>query len=56
VQRWPAAQGLVLSTRVGRYPFSDAECTCLFDRLQDDDQWSAVGAAKPVRRMKRSGS
>nr|WP_311526382.1 hypothetical protein [uncultured Ralstonia sp.] len=55
VLRWSAAQGLVLSALFGLCPFTDEQRVRLFDRLQDDSQWSA-DCAKPARRKKRSGS
>jgi len=50
VLRWVAARGLVLAALLGTCPFSEAERARLFDRLLDDQQWSA-----PSRTGARAG-
>ncbi len=46
--RWMAARGLLLTAMFGMCPLSDKERGRLFNRLLDDDQWSAL--AKPKKR------
>jgi AcrR family transcriptional regulator len=54
--RWAAAQGLTLMSLFGLNPLTDQERDQLFDRLGDDQQWSALSgdprAAKPARTRK----
>lgn len=48
--RWTAARGLVLATLFGMCPLSEKDRERLFERLLDDEQWSAP--AKPVKRSR----
>jgi AcrR family transcriptional regulator len=54
--RWAAAQGLTLMSVFGLNPLTDQECDQLFDRLGDDQQWSALSrdprATEPARTRK----
>nr|WP_298690665.1 TetR/AcrR family transcriptional regulator [uncultured Dongia sp.] len=47
VLRWSAARGLALTSLLGLCPLSKAERERLFERLLDDQQWSAL--AKPAK-------
>jgi AcrR family transcriptional regulator len=47
--RWNAAKGLALSAMFGLTALPDEECKLLFDRLLDDQQWSALAKAPPAR-------
>lgn len=62
--RWSAARGLALTSMFGMCPLSAKERDRLFERLLDDDQWTALEkpaparVAKPARagaRSRRSG-
>jgi AcrR family transcriptional regulator len=54
--RWAAAQGLTLMSLFGLNPLTDQERDQLFDRLGDDQQWSALSrdrrATEPARTRK----
>ena len=54
--RWAAAQGLTLMSLFGLNPLTDQEREQLFDRLGDDQQWSALSrnprATKPAQTRK----
>jgi AcrR family transcriptional regulator len=50
--RWAAARGLLLSSMFGLSPLTEAERHRLFERLLDDEQWTALEQPAPARATK----